>query len=99
MPLTDDELFGFDHSRHADFDAAAAKRRLAEQGGAYRAQLVAARWIDGWRERMEEDEGSMQSEDWHEGFNYAMREIAAHLRQGDLLPGGVLHDETDSGDL
>jgi len=99
MPLTDDDLFDFDQSRHADFDAGAARRRLGEQGGAYRPQLVAALWIDGWRERMEEGVGSMQSEDWHEGFNYAMREIAAHLRQGDLIPGGILHDETDSGQL
>jgi hypothetical protein len=99
MPLTDDELFDFDHNRLDEFDLGAAQHRLAEKGDTYRTQLVAARWIDGWRERMEEDEGSMQSEDWHEGFNYAMREIAAHLRQGDLLPGGVLHDETDSGQL
>jgi len=99
MPLTDDDLFDFDHNRLDEFDLGAAQRRLAEQRDAYRAQLVAARWLDGWRERMEEDEGSMQSEDWHEGFKYAMRETAAHLRQGDLLPGGVLHDETDSGQL
>jgi hypothetical protein len=99
MPLTDDELFDFDHGSLVHFDLASAKGRLAEQGDTFRAQLVAARWIEGWRERVAEDEMPTQSEDWREGFSSALREMTAHLRQGDLIPGGVLHDETDSGDL
>ena len=101
MPLTDDELFNFDHGRLADFDATKARERLARDDGTYRAQLVAALWIEGWREHMESDcnELTASSPDWHDGFEYATRELAAHLRQGDLLPKGVLHDETDSGDL
>jgi hypothetical protein len=99
MPLTDEELLDFDHSRLAHFDLAAAKGQLAEDDGVFRAQLVAARWIEGWRNRMAEDELSPRSSDWQDGFDSALREVTAHLRQGDLIPGGVLHDETDSGDL
>lgn len=99
VSLTDEDLFDFDQGRLAHFDLESAEGKLAEHGNAFRAQLVAARWIEGWRERMQEDEGSLQSEDWRDGFDSALREVAAHLRQGDLIPGGVLHDETDSGDL
>jgi hypothetical protein len=99
MSLTDDELLDFDHSRLAHFDLATAKTQLAERGETFRAQLVAARWIEGWLERMGEDELPSHSTEWREGSDSALREVMAHLRQGDLIPGGVLHDETDSGDL
>ena len=99
MPLTDDELFEFDHSRLVHFDLANARGQLAEHGDTFRAQLVAAHWIEGWRERVAADELPTQSEDWREGFDTALREVTAHLRQGDLIPGGVMHDETDSGRL
>ena len=99
MPLTDDDLFDFDHGRLADFDLSEAKRQLAEKGEVYRAQLVAAHWIEGWRERLEEDESPTKNEEWSDGYVTALREVTAHLRQGDLIPGGILHDETDSGHL
>lgn len=102
MPLTDEDLFAFDHDELANFDLAKAQRTLEEQPEAYRAQLVAALWIDGWRERIALHEKSSSitghDETWLEGFDYAAREMAAHLRQGDLLPGGVLHHETDRDD-
>lgn len=97
MLLSDDDLFDFDHSRLAAFDLSEAKRQLAEKGETYRAQLVAAHWIEGWRERQEEDASPTRNEEWQDGFATALREVTAHLRQGDLIPGGVLHDETDSG--
>jgi hypothetical protein len=102
MALSDDQLFDFDRKRLADFDIKRAQRVLDEQRDVYRAQLVAARWIDGWRERTAEQRGSPTAHpaDWYDGFDQALREVAAHLRQGDLLPGGgILHDETDSGKL
>lgn len=100
MALSDDDLLNFDHKRLADFDAKRAKRALQEQGDAFRPQLVTAHFLDGWRGRMVRP--SMiehHSPEWYEGFEYAMREVAAHLRQGDLLPGGILHDEQVSGKL
>lgn len=99
MALTDDELLDFDHDRLAHFNLGDARQQLAESRDAFRSQLVAARWLDGWRERMGEDASLTHSADWQDGFNSALREVAAHLRQGDLIPGGVLHDETDSGNL
>lgn len=97
--LTDADLLDFDHDRLVHFDLATAKQQLAEGGDTFRAQLVAAHWIEGWRKRVAEDELPTQSEDWREGFDTALREVTAHLRQGDLIPGGVMHDETDSGRL
>src|SRR5687767_4259964 len=101
MALTDDQLFDFDHNRLADFDIKRARALLQERGDVYRAQLVAARWIDGWRQGMTDDPGltGLRGEEYSEGFDQALREIAAHLRQGDLIPGGILHDETDTGKL
>lgn len=100
--MTDDQLLDFDHSRLAHFDLEEARSTLARLGDVYRAQLVAARWIDGWRDRMErrgESPTHLRSEDYDAGFDQALREVAAHLRQGDLVPGGILHDETVDGRL
>lgn len=101
MTLTDDQLLDFDHDQLAHFDLAVARDQLDKDRASYRPQLVLARWIDGWRERMAANEGgpARDQEQWIEGFDYAAREVAAHLRQGDFLPGGVLYEETDSGRL
>lgn len=102
MALTDEQLLDFDHDRLAHFELDKAQQALSEQRDAYRPQLVLACWIDGWRERMAAHEKSptgSNEEGWIDGFDYAARELAANLRQGDFLPGGVLHDETDDGRL
>ena len=92
--LTDEELLDFDHNRLADFDPAEARQTLAERGDIYRPQLVAALFIDGWRARQRENSSPVEeSEDGLEGFEFATREIAAHLRQGDFLPGGTLYED------
>jgi hypothetical protein len=96
MRLTDKELFDFDHDRLAAFDLSTAEETLRSKGDVFRAQLVAARWIEEWRGRTREDRFLERNEEWREGWDTALREVAAHLRQGDLVPGGVLHDETDS---
>jgi hypothetical protein len=52
MALTDDQLLDFDPDRLAHFDLDEARQTLAgEHGDIFRAQLVAAPWINGWRER------------------------------------------------
>jgi hypothetical protein len=94
MALTDDELLDFDEDRLQHYSAGAGGRLLAEHGDVYRAQLVAARWIDSWREGLREAPVSSDSDETRKGIDYALREVAAHLRQGDLAPGGVLYDET-----
>jgi hypothetical protein len=101
MALTDDQLLDFDAGRYASYDEGNARETLAgEHGDAYRAQLVAARWVEGWRERTlaEDPVGSGDaSEDWLRGWDEALREVAAHLRQGDLIPGGVLYTDATGG--
>jgi hypothetical protein len=101
MPLTDDQLLDFDAARYASYDEAKARETLAgEHGDAYRAQLVAARWIDGWRLRtLAEDQAGAagRSEDWVQGWDEALSEVVAHLRQGDLIPGGILYRDASGG--
>ncbi len=94
--LTDDELLDFDASDYADYDESRARKALAEHRDAYRAQLVAARWLDGWRERLAERPSSFSSEEAETAFSDALANIAAYMRQGDLIPGGALHDQEDS---
>jgi len=96
MALTDDELLDFDHDRLAHFVLEDAKRTLSEQGEVFRSQLVAARWIEGWAKTMAKDAepGNLRSAEYEEGVQYPLAQVGAHLRQGDLVPGGVLYDDT-----
>lgn len=98
MKLTDEQLLDFDVSRIATYRPGQGDRLLAEHGDLYRSQLLIARWIDGWRERAgarheQVGDSSAMSDDWEAGWDAALRDIAAHLRSGDLVPGGVLHDD------
>jgi hypothetical protein len=97
MALSDDQLLEFDSGQYASYDEGKAREALAgEHGDAYRAQLVAARWVEGWRQRTlaEDPVGSgARSEDWVRGWDDALREVVAHLRQGDLIPGGILYTD------
>jgi len=100
--LSDEQLLDFDHDGLVDFDLARAEQALAGQREAFRPQLVMARWIDGWRERMAEREaGSIDADDppetWQDGFDYAVRHLTEDLRRGAFLPGGLLHSEEDGG--
>ena len=97
MALSDDQLLEFDAGTYATYDEAKARDALAgEHGDAYRAQLVAARWIEGWRRRTLAEE-SAGSEDWVKGWDEALSEVVAHLRQGDLIPGGILYTDATGG--
>jgi hypothetical protein len=93
MALTDDELLDFDEKRLADYDPVKAERALAEHGDAFRYQLVAARHIEQWANRA--DVRTLTNDErFTDGLVETLRDIAAHLRQGDYLPGGSLYDET-----
>jgi hypothetical protein len=98
MALTDDELLDFDEKRLAEYDPVKVERALAEHGDAFRYQLVAARQIEQWADA---DDASMSSPTadakWIDGHRSALRDVAAHLRQGDHLPGGALYDKTVGG--
>lgn len=98
MALSDDELFDFDTAGLA-IDSARLSRALAQQGNVYRAQLVAARWFEGWRLQIRERGAGERSPDYLEGFDEALATVVAHLRQGDLIPGGPLYEDEVGGGL
>jgi hypothetical protein len=93
MPLTDDDLLDFDYGRLAgDWTREDGERALAQHGEVYRAQLVAAHFAERWCEGELENRGILLDRRL-EGFEHALRDIAAHLRQGDFLPDGLLYRE------
>jgi hypothetical protein len=101
VPLSDNDLLDFPASGLAMADAGDARGLLHEHGDVFRAQLVAARWLDGYRlRRLANQDRVTASADWpvHEkGFDEAMRDVIAHLRQGDFLPGGRFYEDEMSG--
>lgn len=93
MTLDDDRLLDFDAERLSHYDADEAHDTLAgEDGDLFRNHLLIAKWIDRWIENMAGDVVYGDPEN-QQGFEQALRELAAHLRQGDFVPGGVLHDD------
>jgi hypothetical protein len=94
MPFSDDELLDFDMKRLAH--PVAPRPLLEKHGDSYRHQLVAARFCDDWAAGLTESIKSpaMQGRAEHrEGMVEALRDMAAHFRQGDFLPGGTLYEE------
>lgn len=96
VALSDNDLLDFDASTLAMADPGDARRLLHEHGDLFRTQLVAARWLQGYLERRQQSQqtGIVRHSDDHEkGFEEAMRDVIAHLRQGDFLPGGTLYED------
>ena len=94
MALTDEELFDFDRERLDAYDKRRVNEVIAKMPDLYRNHLTIAKWIDGWRERMGEPSPmDLRSDDYQKGTEFALREIAAHLRQADFVPGGVLYED------
>ncbi len=50
-----------------------------------------AHWIDRWLEGV--NPALIPSEDWYKGFENALRQVAGHLRKGDLHPGARLYED------
>lgn len=86
--MKDDELLNFDRSRLAHAEETDFAGLLVEHGDLYRNHLAIAKWIDRWREGMEG--GMIEPSEFQDGFRRGIADIAAHLRQGDLLPDGIL---------
>jgi len=101
--LDDNELLNFDTTRSAMADAGDARGLLHKHGDVFRAQLVAARWLESYLERRPEERQAIMAgshtQDHEEGFEKAMRDLIAHLRQVDLLPGARLYEDEQERSL
>jgi hypothetical protein len=91
--LTDDDLLEFHPSSLLMTEAGDARRLLHEHGEVYRAQLIAACWLEDSQKRRAAESDAVPwprrtSSDHEAGFEEAVRTIIARLRQGDFLPGG-----------
>jgi len=91
--LTDEDLLDFNASTLALGESGAAQRLLDEHGDIYRAQLVAALWLEDAAKERETSNANVPwprrtNSDHDVGFAAATKEIIAQLRQGDFLPGG-----------
>lgn len=80
MPTPD--IFDFDTDNLERFDEARMNEALASEPATYLNHLRIAKWLDGVATDREADDDV----DYARG----LREIAAHLRQGDLLDSGIL---------
>jgi hypothetical protein len=94
--LTDDELLDFDLTRLDGFETA-PRTLLQRHGDLYRNHLVVARWLmryhdDRSRRAVSAALGD-RGTDFEKGALDSLRDIAAHLRQGDFLPGGRLYED------
>jgi hypothetical protein len=94
VPLSDEELPGFDESLLAHFELGHAIEALERHGDAFRYQLVAARWAEEWADWLENDPAFAVANEYQSGYVRALREVTAHLRQCDFLPGAMIYEDT-----
>ena len=94
-PLPDEDLLDFDESELTIHEPGRSRRLLDEHGEVYRAQLVAARHLVMWADRIENRPAYGVDERHLRGFMNGLLEVAAHLRQGDYLPGGRLYEDEE----
>jgi len=87
MPTPD--IFDFDVERLGCYEPADIDKILVEQPALYINHLRVARSISGWASRLETDHGS-STDEFQKGYAKALREVAAHLRQGDYVEGGAM---------
>ncbi|ROR89337.1 hypothetical protein [Nocardioides aurantiacus] len=80
------EIFKFTTDNLSDYNEVRIAQTLRDHPAVYVNHLEIAAWIEGWTERLRErsDEGS------NEDYIKALREVMAHLRQGDFVPNGPL---------
>lgn len=79
----------FDFEPTSGYDQDAVDRLLVEQPALYLNHLRVALALSQWSSRMAEHGGGL-SEDYRRGYAQALREVAAHLRQGDYVEDGEM---------
>jgi hypothetical protein len=82
------EIFDFNADNLASYDRDDIDKVLIEQPALYINHLRIARSLAGWASRLQE--GGTINADFQRGYRQALREIAAHLRQGDYVEGGAM---------
>jgi hypothetical protein len=84
--LSEDQLLDFDRSRLASWSQERQHQALADHRELYLNHLTIAKHLDFWIGNLDA-QPSLHAD--QEEFIAALREVAAHLRQGDYLPDGV----------
>lgn len=87
MPTPD--IFDFDPDQLADYNPDKIATILIEQPALYMNHLRIARSIRGWASRVRETAAGDDNA-FRRGYEQALREVAAHLRQGDYVEGGEM---------
>jgi hypothetical protein len=93
FPPPDHTLLDFDTAELVSYRPERTDELLGSYPEGFRAQLVVAKHLDNWADRVEERAGPAANRAFQVGFISGLREVAAHLREGDLLPGGVFYEE------
>lgn len=94
MRHSDDELLNFDKDRLADWQPARADSALnGSDGDLFRSHLAIAKWLEGWTDRLAEGPRIFDGPEEREAYIAGIREVMAHLRQGDFVPGGTFYEE------
>ncbi|AMY53431.1 hypothetical protein [Rhodococcoides fascians] len=78
----------FDESELASYDQRAVDKALREHPAIYLNHLEIAEHLDAWAAAVDRDHTSPPGAGG--AYQTAIREIAAHLRQADYVPGGTM---------
>jgi hypothetical protein len=92
MTLSNDDLLAFDRERLGMIEGA-PRALLDKHEDVYRAQLVAARWLDRYRERRTSQPQYAANPHFEAGIQGTLTDIVANLRRGDFLPGGRIYED------
>lgn len=90
MPTPD--IFDFDTEKLADYNPDRIERVLLDHPGVYVNHLFIADHLAEWSSRL--SDGALERDsDFNRGYAKALREVAAHLRQGDYVPNGAFMED------
>src|SRR5262245_20618101 len=92
MTLSDDDLLAFNRELLGMIEGA-PRALLEKHKDVYRAQLVAARWLDRYRERRISQPQYASNPHFEAGIQGTLTDIVANLRRGDFLPGGRIYED------
>ena len=82
--------FSFDEAQLASYDQSPVNKALREHPAIYLNHLELAEHLDAWAAALDKDHTSPPGTG--DAYQTAIREVAAHLRQADYVPGGTMLD-------